>query len=186
MDATQTERGPIVAVAEDHAALVALDRALANGSGEEDPVLQLRVGGETVELPESARQVLRRAVAALARDQAVAVLPYQKLLTTQQAADLLNVSRPYLVQLLEDGKIPFSKTGTHRRVHLDDLMAYKKRRDVERRRALERLVRMSEELGLYDNDDQFGPPRLADDQTDEGARSAVFSGQASGERAHHP
>jgi excisionase family DNA binding protein len=149
MDATRTERAPIVPVSEDHEALVALDHALDNGSGDAGLVVQLRVGAETVELPESARRVLRRAVAALARNQAVAVLPYQKLLTTQQAADLLNVSRPYLVQLLEDGKIPHSKTGTHRRVHLDDLVAYKQRRDVETDAILDELAQMHQDLGLY-------------------------------------
>jgi excisionase family DNA binding protein len=71
-------------------------------------------------------------------------------LTTHQAADLLNVSHPYLIKLLEQGDIPFNRAGTHRRIGLDDLLAYKQRRDAERRLALTELTQLSEEFGLYD------------------------------------
>jgi excisionase family DNA binding protein len=86
----------------------------------------------------------------LAQGEAVTVVPVNKELTTQEAADILNVSRPYLVKLLEEGEIPFVKTGTHRRVRFIDLMAHKRRRDAERRRGLARLTQMSQEMGLYD------------------------------------
>jgi excisionase family DNA binding protein len=71
-------------------------------------------------------------------------------LTTQQAADLLNVSRPHLGKLLEQGDIPFTKAGTHRRIALGDVMAYKQRRDADRRKALTEVTHMGEDLGLYD------------------------------------
>jgi excisionase family DNA binding protein len=71
-------------------------------------------------------------------------------LTTQQAADFLNVSRPYFIRLLEQGAIPHTKTGSHRRVRLDDVLAYKRQRDAERRRALDDLVALSQEMGLYE------------------------------------
>lgn len=73
-------------------------------------------------------------------------------ITTQQAAEVLGVSRPYLIQLLERGETPFHKVGTHRGVRMADVLAYKQRRDAERRRALQELIRMSQLLGLYDED----------------------------------
>ncbi len=81
---------------------------------------------------------------------AIFIVPGNKELTTQEAADILNVSRPYLVKLLERGEIPFIKLGTHRRIRFSDLMRYKKRRDAERERALGEIARMSQELGMYD------------------------------------
>jgi excisionase family DNA binding protein len=73
----------------------------------------------------------------------------RKLLTTQEAADAIGVSHPYLVRLLDNGDIPCAKTGTHRRVRFDDLMAFKERRDGERRERLREITRMSDEMGLY-------------------------------------
>jgi excisionase family DNA binding protein len=79
---------------------------------------------------------------------AVTVAPIHTELTTQQAADLLNVSRPYLVKLLDEKVIPSKKVGTHRRVRLDDLMRFRDKDDAERRRAADELARQLDELGL--------------------------------------
>lgn len=106
--------------------------------------------GERIELPPAAFEVLRRAVHLLGQGRAVAIIPYSKMLTTQQAAELLNVSRPYVVKLLETGEIPFEKVGSHRRIQFSDLMAYRQRRDKERHKSLDRITRASQELGLYD------------------------------------
>ncbi len=76
------------------------------------------------------------------------MIPVRSELTTQQAADLLNVSRPFLVKLLEDGDIPFTKTGRHRRVRAEDIFAYKERREAVRSNALGDLVRVDAEDGL--------------------------------------
>lgn len=67
-----------------------------------------------------------------------------------EAADILNVSRPYLIKLLESGKIRFRKVGTHRRITMEDLMAYKEKSARQSRAAMDELVALSEELGLYD------------------------------------
>lgn len=141
---------PIVAAADERRLLVELERVLAGGAS--GPAALLGPGGEPVELPPSVVRVLRAAVRCLARNQAVALVPVERELTTQQAADLLNVSRPYLIRLLDRGAIPYTKTGSHRRVRLDDVLAYKRGRDAERRRALDELVALSQEMGLYELD----------------------------------
>jgi excisionase family DNA binding protein len=106
--------------------------------------------GERITLPASLYEILRRTVHMLAQGEAVAIAPAHKLLTTNEAADLLNVSRPYLMQLLDRGDIPFTMIGTHHRITFGDAMEYKQRRDAKRRAGLARLAQMTEELGLYD------------------------------------
>jgi len=81
---------------------------------------------------------------------AVTIIPIHAELTTQEAADLINVSRPFLIKQIEAGEIPHHKVGRHRRVRLTDLMEYKTRIDCEREEVLDELVELSEELGLYD------------------------------------
>ena len=107
--------------------------------------------GSTVDLPPSIRDLLHRAVQLLAQGQAVSVVPVEQELTTQQAADLLNVSRPYFIKVLEQGNIPHTKTGTHRRVRAADVLLYRARRDAQRTEALAQLAQLSQEIGLYDD-----------------------------------
>ena len=105
--------------------------------------------GEEILIPESVCNILRQAVQAMASDQAVSIVRYNRELTTQQAANILNVSRPFLVKLLDEGAIPCIKVGSHRRIRFKDLIIYKKHRDSKRRKLLDQLIEMTEEAGLY-------------------------------------
>jgi excisionase family DNA binding protein len=109
--------------------------------------------GKEVPLPEPLYRVLVEAAATLVAGYQVIVAPVHHQLTTQEAADFLNVSRTYLVRLLDRGDIPSHKVGRHRRVRFGELMTYKKRRMDDRRAALTNLIRESEELGLYEQSD---------------------------------
>ncbi len=106
--------------------------------------------GQTIELPESVLFLLERVVEVLASGDAITIVPVHRELTTQQAADILNVSRQYLVRLLDDGAIPFTRAGTHRRIRFDDVMTYRTKRDRERLSSLDELTRISQEYGGYD------------------------------------
>jgi len=99
-------------------------------------------------LPVSALRLLKEILAEIAQGHAVALLPVQAELTTQQAADLLKVSRPYLIRILEERKIPFRLVGQHRRVRRDDLLAYKRKDDEDRRRVADELTADAQGLGI--------------------------------------
>ena len=104
--------------------------------------------GETVEIPLSALRLLADILTQMAQGHAVSLIPIHAELTTQEAADLLNVSRPFLVNLLEQRKIPFRKVGSHRRILYQDLMAYKQDINSKRLKVLEELTAQAQELGM--------------------------------------
>lgn len=106
--------------------------------------------GEEVLIPESVYLVLRDIVQMMASGQPIHLIPDTHELTTQEAADILNVSRPFLVKLLEQGEIPYIKVGSHRRIRFQDLMAYKEQRDMKRDKLLDKLIEMSQEAGFYE------------------------------------
>jgi excisionase family DNA binding protein len=143
---TSASERTVLPPAEPLDALVAL---LAREDAEPSTTLE-GPNGERLVLPPEVFEVLRDVVDAMARGQAVTIAPVHQRLTTQEAADLLGVSRPTLVKLLEAGKIPFEQPGRHRRVRLADVIAYRERASLERRGALDRMVEIADEADMYE------------------------------------
>jgi len=110
--------------------------------------------GQTVEIPEGMFAALAQVAEAMRAGLAVTVAPHHLTLSTQEAADLLQVSRTTLVRLLENGVIPFDKPNRHRKVRLDDLLRYRETQRNRAEQALADMVADSERLGLYDDDPQ--------------------------------
>jgi excisionase family DNA binding protein len=104
--------------------------------------------GTDLVLPRQALTLLRDLLTEMAQGNAVTVVPTHAELTTQQAADILNVSRPHVVKLLEKGTIPFKRVGTHRRIRYQDLVAYKAQRDQQSREALDALAQQGQDLNM--------------------------------------
>jgi len=106
--------------------------------------------GAQIDIPEDLYGVLRDVVDALSQGLAITIAPHNTMLTTQEAADLLNVSRPTLVRLLTDGEIPHTLRGRHRRVLLRDILDYTERTRTDRRAALDQMAADAEDDGLYE------------------------------------
>jgi len=103
---------------------------------------------ESVVIPAVAARLFEEILIQLSEGNIVAIFPIQKELTTQQAADLLNVSRPYLINLIDQGKISCRKIGTHRRIYAKDILDFKEKDDFQRSSALDELVREAQELNI--------------------------------------
>jgi excisionase family DNA binding protein len=106
--------------------------------------------GERVELPNTVYELLRRVVELMARGQSITLIPDKQVVTTQRAADLLGMSRPFFVKLLQAGVMAHHRVGNQRRVYLKDVLQFAKQRDQERQEALDRLTRDAFEAGLYE------------------------------------
>ena len=138
-------REPVTMPESEEAHIRELNRMLQVGA----PAL-VGAGGQRLELPDSVYQLLKDIVRNMQLGRAIVLVPENQQLTTQRAADLVGVSRPHLIKLLESGEFPYHKVGSHRRIYLKDVIAYQKRRDAERKAALNLLAREAFEAGLYD------------------------------------
>lgn len=131
------------------------DAALADRAGRTlDPLIEgtrtvtTRFGAETVDIPTPAMRLLREILNQMAHGNGVALTPLRAELTTRQAADLLQVSRTHLVRLLDEVRISCRKVGSHRRVRVEELLAYHRETELQRREALDELTARDQELGL--------------------------------------
>ena len=104
---------------------------------------------QTIAIPREIAETLQKVLAIEAAGKSVRVVPEESEFTTQQAADFLNVSRPHVVKLIDEGSLPGYKVGSHRRVRRADLQKYKNERDARQRRAVAELTALSEDLELY-------------------------------------
>ncbi|MFD0367736.1 excisionase family DNA-binding protein [Streptomyces sp. NPDC127114] len=132
-------------------ALRRLNSYLEHTEGASDDIrvhLEAGAQGEALVLPRPVAEMFAALLAALASGKGVRVMPVDAELTTQQAADVLDVSRPYLIGLLDDEKIPYRRVGRHRRIRFEDLMRYKREDDQRRHDAANRLAQLGQELGL--------------------------------------
>jgi excisionase family DNA binding protein len=121
---------------------------LASHPDDEAVTINVEVGDDdALVVPRPVAIMLAQVLALVANGQGVQIMPDRAMLTTQQAADTINVSRPYLIGLLERGQIPYEMVGTHRRIAFADLLEYKRKDDQQRRTVLAELTALSEEVG---------------------------------------
>ena len=136
---------PATSSASDKAQIAELSRLLSGNSNE-----PTQAGLHQIKLPDGLYRLLMRIVQDLAAGKAVSLRPTVEALTTQEAAGFLGVSRQFLVRMLDQGKIPFHRVGTHRRVYLRDLIVFREERDVRRHEAISRMAREAVKDGVYD------------------------------------
>lgn len=147
---------PVALPQSEEAQIRELYRMLQHGS----PAL-VGADGERLELPNAVYRLLKDIARNMQLGRAIVLIPENQQLTTQRAADLLGVSRPHLIKLLEAGELPYHRAGSHRRIYLKDLVAYQKRRDAERKAALDRIAKEAFESGLYE---RTGIPEGGEDE----------------------
>jgi excisionase family DNA binding protein len=132
-------------------ALCALNQILDDESDPSSEGVDVTIEGHVrvVKLPRGLGEILRQILANAAAGRAVAVMPDHAELTTQQAADILKVSRPYLIKLVEDGAIEYRKVGTHRRIQAASVHEYRRKMELDSKQAADEPTELTEELGLY-------------------------------------
>lgn len=130
--------------------LTLVERALERSTVSSDGARLVDADGVSVEVPEEIAALLQAVVRHLKAGHGVSVAALDAELTTTEAAELLNISRPHLIKQLEAGDLDYRLVGSHRRVRLIDVLAYRDRHDARAHEALDEMTRQAEELGLYD------------------------------------
>jgi len=114
------------------------------------PEIEIEETEEKIRIPISVLKLLAKILKEISNGKLVSIVPVAKEITTQTAADLLGCSRPHIVQLLEEGKMPYTKVGKHRRIKYEDLISFKKEMKERQRKKIQELMKLDEESGLYD------------------------------------
>ncbi|MBW4496022.1 MAG: helix-turn-helix domain-containing protein [Oscillatoria princeps RMCB-10] len=140
---------PVAMQEADADAIAQLDQLL---SSEASQAKFVGSNGKEVLIPESVYRILRQVIHAMASGQHISVVAQNRHLTTQEAADILSVSRPFMVKLLEAGDIPHIKVGSHRRIRFEDLMAYKEKRDSQGRLGLKEITKFIHSEGVCEEE----------------------------------
>lgn len=117
----------------------------------EQPEIEIEETSEKIKIPLSALKLLGDILKAMAQGKLISLVPISTEVTTQAAAEILGCSRPHLVKLLEEGKIPFVKVGKHRRIKFDDVMKYRKQMKEQQKQNIIDIMNADEETGLYDS-----------------------------------
>ncbi|MBJ7882875.1 helix-turn-helix domain-containing protein [Gelidibacter salicanalis] len=117
----------------------------------ENPEIEIEETSEKIKIPLKALKLLAKILKATSQGQPISLVPIATEMTTQAAAELLGCSRPHFVKLLEEGNIPFTLVGRHRRVKFEDVMNYKKEMKSKQEKLLIEMMKSDEELGLYDS-----------------------------------
>lgn len=159
IDKTARPAVPALLSFDDRQMAAQLSDLLLGGAGGPGPLCLARGDGYAIALSPALVKVLETVAEMVTGGASVTVLPSHTELTTQEAADTLNVSRQYLVRLIDRGDLPSHKVGAHRRVRAEDLAVYRHRRDQARREALEVLAADAQDAGGYDAPMSFGPRR---------------------------
>ncbi|TXE18073.1 helix-turn-helix domain-containing protein [Psychroserpens burtonensis] len=139
-----TKKEQIVAMASYNALAATLE-----GLHSENPEIEIEETSEKIKIPLKALKLLAQILKATSQGKPISVVPIATEMTTQAAAELLGCSRPHFVKLLEQGAIPFTKVGRHRRVKFEDVINYKKAMKLKQEQLLKDMMKSDEELGLY-------------------------------------
>ncbi|WP_340064430.1 helix-turn-helix domain-containing protein [Ascidiimonas aurantiaca] len=116
-----------------------------------NPEIEIEETEEKIKIPLKALKLLAKILKATSEGKPISLVPMATEMTTQSAAEFLGCSRPHLVKLLEEGKIPFTKVGKHRRVRFEDVVNYKNEMKAKQEQILMDIMKFDEELGLYDS-----------------------------------
>lgn len=116
----------------------------------DNPEIEIEESEEKIRIPISALRLLADILKQISQGNPISIVPIATEMTTQAAAELLGCSRPHVVRLLEEGKIPFTKVGKHRRIKYEDIVRFKKDMKSKQRKRIQKLMELDEESGLYD------------------------------------